>query len=414
MTETQNSQGQDLQKFAEASILGKVLHERSFALELADLTGQHFVNKAHRTAWNQITLDDEIVDEGSLRLAVPELTDEQFQLIWKSNHKPETVMRAKKLLVGNKAKIDLRKVIAVAQSDLDNETESPDDIVQRAIQSLTSLQMNSSVSVSALQAAKALEKQEQGDVISTKIRALDYVLYGGLHVGLATGLFSRYKVGKTIMTATLARNMEAQQIQTFVVSLERRQHDMEKFMLARSIGIDARDLDLRSNQDHKVAFAQYLEAQRYVRYLHRPGITISELRSRIVSEVQTYGTKVVFVDYWQLITNPGSKLNQQEKQQEAAQMLADLAANLDIAIVVTGQINQDGNPRGGEGILASAGIVVQIHRPEDMESGFLEAMVSNKGPTLSVGSPQKPSIELAQPGPHFRDYSEFGDEDDSP
>jgi replicative DNA helicase len=222
-------------------------------------------------------------------------------------------------------------------------------------------------------------------------------------MGQLLGVFGRFKAGKTVTAATIASNLERRGIQTLVVSLERRKHDVERFLVARSLGIDARDLDLKSDKDQKAQFAHYLEETRNLRYVHRPAISIEQLRTRIIAAVRAHGTRIVIVDYWQLITNKDSRQSQADKQQDAAQMLADIAATLDIGIVVMGQINQQGEPRGGEGILASAGIVIYIERPNMGDEGFIKAVVCNKGPVRNSGGPEEPSITLTQPGPHFTD-----------
>src|SRR3546814_3477417 len=64
--------------------------------------------------------------------------------------------------------------------------------------------------------------------ISTGLASLDYVLHGGLHLGLLTGIFARYKHGKTLLTATIAHNLERQGIPTQVITLERREGDLER------------------------------------------------------------------------------------------------------------------------------------------------------------------------------------------
>src|SRR3546814_11085578 len=79
--------------------------------------------------------------------------------------------------------------------------------------------------------------------ISTGLASLDYVLHGGLHLGLLTGIFARYKHGKTLLTATIAHNLERQGIPTQVITLERREGDLERFIAARCLNVDKQDLN---------------------------------------------------------------------------------------------------------------------------------------------------------------------------
>lgn len=395
-----------VQMAAEASVIGSVMANRSLMSDLGDVSPQHFTATEHQKAWSAMLGDPSIGDAFALQIAVPELTEDQVTRIAGSQHARATVLRARTLLFEQRSLRDLRRIFADGLAAIESGRVTSSELAYTSTVALSAMSASATTSESATAVALVLQAQAQTEVISTGIRAIDYVTYGGLHVGQLLGIFARYKVGKTVLMATLARNLEKQGIPTLAVSLERRKHDFERFIVARALGIDARDLDLNNNAEHKSAFAEYIEDRRHLWYIHKPGISIDDLRARIIAEVHAHQVKVVLVDYWQLITNPGSKSSQQEKQQEAAQMLADLASDLDIAIVVTGQINQEGQPRGGEGILASAGIVIDLHRPEDSDSGFVQARVCNKGPTLSKGDPLHPSLSLMPNGPHFDDYME--------
>lgn len=396
---------QDIQRAAEASLIGSVLQDRSLLVDLVEVTPDHFMDNAHRDAWRAM-LDDLTVDDAlALRISVPAIDEEQAQaIVMAGRHNKTTVMRAKDFVLESRARRDIRRCIERAVSALDDRGSSASVIAANLVQSLADSAQSGSMSTSAASVAEDLRRQKRSTAIPTCIRALNYVTYGGLWPGQLTGLFARYKAGKTTMAATVARGLERDGVPTLLFSLERRKNDVERFIVAASLDLDARDLDLGDGGEHDAAFEQYLQDRRNLWYIHRPAVTIDMLRAMIIAEVHAHKVKVVIVDYWQLITNPNSKSSQQEKQQEAAQMLADLASELDIAILVTGQLNQEGQPRGGEGILASAGIVVRLNRPEEGEDGFFETMVSNKGPARSKGNVNTPAITLSLPGPLFRDW----------
>lgn len=392
------------QQAAEASIIGSFMRDRGLITDLADISPAHFTTRSMQEAWRRLIDDATINDDIALQIAVPDLDPVAADLIARSNHSRSTVLRARSHVFENRSRSDLRRLYLDGLKALDAADQPASIIADGTARGIAGLSAAASRSVDAADVALRLRSQENSAPISTGIRALDYVTYGGCHCGSVLGVFARYKVGKTVLAATLGRNLEGQHVPTLMVSLERRHTDAERFIIARALNVDARDLDLQGNVHHQAAFEEYQADGRYLRYVHRPGITIDELRAIIMAEVQAHGIKVVLIDYWQLITNPKSSASQQEKQQESAQMIADLAATLDIAIVVFGQLNQEGQPRGGEGILAAAGIVVRFNRPEDGEDGFLETMVSNRGPGLSAGNPVSPSISLTLPGPHIADY----------
>lgn len=394
------------QKAAETSILGSVLRNRSLLTDLGDLAAEHFVDVAHRASWRAIVGNASIDDEFALQIAVDQLTEVQTAAIGRVNHSREIVLRAKNYLFESRARRELRKLLQDSLKSLEEKRGTAAEIGARTKRSLDDVSASSTISMAAVDVARQLEKQEAAGYVSTGIRTLDYVFYGGLHYGLLTGILARYKVGKTALMASIARNLEKQSVPTLMISLERRNGDVERFIVARSLNIDARDLNLRDNPEHREAFLEYVESSRTLRYIHKPAITIDELRSMIVAEIQAHGIKVVLVDYWQLITNPSSKASQADKQQESAQLLADLAAEHDIAIVITGQLNQEGQPKGSEGILAAAGMVVKIEREVNAIGAFVTTLVSNKGPAIDKGNPQDPSLMLELPGPHYSDYED--------
>ena len=386
----------------EGTLISGVLKDRSLLHDLTALAPEHFAVPGAGEAWRMVISPRCPSDHMALSVSIPDLPERIAGMIATINPNRDTVLRARQALLDGHARRVLRRTCRELLSSLDS-GQPTGELLQRSRALLGAIDIGGAESCSADSVARMLADEELRSAISTGIAALDYVLYGGLHIGLLTGILARYKVGKTLMLATIARNLEHQAIPTLMISLERRKHDMERFIAARALGIDARDLDIKSDPAQAEAFAHYLADQRSLRYVHKPGITIDELRSTIVSEVQRHGIKVVLVDYWQLITSPGPRTSREEKQAEAGQMLADLAADLDITIAITGQLNQEGAPKGSEGLLASAGMVVKLNREENADFGFLQAIVSNKGKSLSKGNPADPSLELALPGPHFRD-----------
>src|SRR3546814_18636036 len=108
---------------------------------------------------------------------------------------------------------------------------------------------------------------------------------------------------------------------------------LERFIAARCLNVDKQDLNF--DDPHTQSFWEdYCATDRCLHYLHRPGITIDELRSQILSAHFAHGIKVVLVDYWQLIKIIGTKQNRSEQQYDSAKMMANLASELDIAIVM--------------------------------------------------------------------------------
>lgn len=394
----------EIQLAAEASIIGSALSRRDLLRDLGGITPDHFVDGAHANAWRRILADSTITDGLSLQLNGPDLTDAHVRRISKSVHGQPTVIRARDYLIESRRKRELRRIATEALASLEDGKTSSESVAIKPNRAISTLDSAQTQSVPAHQVATDLRTKGNALPIPTGIQSLDYVLHGGIHLGSLTGIFARFKHGKTLMQATLAHNLERQGIPTQMITLERRQGHVERFIAARCLNIDKQDLDF-SNPLHAQFWQDYCSTKRELSYLHRPAITIDELRSQILVEYYARKIKVVLVDYWQLIKMPGGRESREEKQAESAQMLADLASELDIAIVMTGQLNQDGHPRGGEGVLASAGIVIRILRTEDSENVMFDTLVSNQGPERSVGNPESPAAQITLPGPHFADAS---------
>src|SRR3546814_14206105 len=138
-------------------------------------------------------------------------------------------------------------------------------------------------------------------------------------------------------------NLERQGIPTQVITLERREGDLERFIAARCLNVDKQDLNF--DDPHTQSFWEdYCATDRCLHYPHRPVITIDELRSQILSAHFAHGIKVVLVDYWQLIKIIGTKQTRSEKPYDSDKMLANHATEPDIALVMTGHLLQEGIP----------------------------------------------------------------------
>lgn len=385
---------------AEASLIGSALQKRELLRELGSITTGHFADTAHAAAWQKIMEDSSVTDVLALQLNVPALTDQHVTRLSRSIHPRPTVVRARDYLIESARKRSLLKIASEVVSEIEAGSTPSEALALKLSRAGATLENAHTRSIPAHEVASALRNRGNSPPLKTGLTSLDYVLHGGIHFGSLTGIFARFKHGKTLLQATLAHNFEREHIPTTMITLERREGDAERFIAARCLGIDKQDLDFE-NPAHSEFWEDYCNTKRSLHYLHRPGITADELRSQILAEHYARGTKVFLVDYWQLIQMPGGRESREEKQAYVAQMLADLASELDVAIVLTGQLNQDGHPRGGEGVLASAGIVVRMIRIEDSDGVIFDTLVSNQGPDRVEGSPEHPAAKISLPGPHF-------------
>ena len=398
-----------LQALAEAEIIGSLLRDRSLIAWLGAVEPTHFSDAVNREVYAAISGDDEIASEMAVRIAAPSVTDDHIALYRKATRQESSLRRAAKLVLDAARRNSVAASIRLAESNLaaGNDIDSVCADLQR---SLAQRPAQMASATSAQQSARRLRDRPEAArmPIRTGLDKLDYVMHGGLHRSMLTALLARQKRGKTLMMATLAQNLSGAGIPTLAISLERHHDDLEEFIAARALCMDAADIRGRRDPEMQEALDMYADTPRPLWYVHAPAMTRDELVTRIRAEVAAHGIVVVLIDHWQLIrgaaiAKTGRPETREQWQAEAAQAVADLAAELDIAAFMTGQLNADGKPHGGEGILGSAGIVIQLNRPEDQAFATLETLVSNRGPERHAGTAAAPALQMHPHGPHFAD-----------
>src|SRR3546814_4043256 len=112
--------------------------------------------------------------------------------------------------------------------------------LNRAVQAMEVAQ---SASLPAKLVAQSLKQKGNSKPISTGLASLDYVLHGGLHLGLLTGIFARYKDGESLLTATIAKNLEPHGTPPQLVAQEPREGDLVRVIAARCLTAAKQDLN---------------------------------------------------------------------------------------------------------------------------------------------------------------------------
>lgn len=399
---------------AEATLISAVMRNRSILVSLGQVVSDQFIDPVHKLAWATLINDPLITEVMGLRIMVPSMTDQHANRIELARFAEPIIIRARDYVVNGHRRRSVRALLQRSLEEIDKHDQPIDTILGQLTRDSNQLTASSSRSRSAADVAKSLFEKGNTPPIPTGIPPLDYVLHGGLYRSSLTAGFARFKHGKTLLSATISRNLEARAIPTLGITLERRAGDLERFNMARALGIDAQDLDLE-NPQFQAAYDEYLDTtNRSLHYLHAPGITADALRAEIIADKYARDTQVAIIDYWQLINFVGNgREGREERMAISAQMLAELAVQLDMAFLIFGQLNDEGKPKYAEAILGSCGIGFRFTRmtelnpnaPDQGANCFIEGMVCNRGPVRSKGNPNAPSMQLVQPGPHFREYS---------
>ena len=257
-------------------------------------------------------------------------------------------------------------------------------------------------------AAVADDTRTAAACVSTGLQRLDECMAGGLYQGKAYGFAARKKVGKTILVSTLSANLAERGIKHAVICGEMGAKEVHQRVMARRMNVDPRSFvdDTR----HTPAFAKALASSEgwykgSALYHHAPGITFDELKDIVSADVRIHGIKGYILDYWQLVKGKGSKTNTSEHLDEVAQWIADSCRRYGIWAVVTAQINQEGNTRGGEGLRLACDQVYQIHREDTSDNdAWVEMMDTRYTIWRNVGSADTPGWRIVPNGPYFGEY----------
>ncbi len=255
--------------------------------------------------------------------------------------------------------------------------------------------------------AKQLEEgsQSQCTGLPTGFNRLDE-LTTGFQAGDLIIIAARPSMGKTALGLTMAQHLamvEHRRVAFF--SMEMSCDQIAQRLMCAHAGIDAQRLRRRMlNEDEMFrvvnAREDFREAPLYVD--DTPGLTAMELRASARRMRNKYEIEAVFVDYLQLMHNPGSN-NRQEEISTISRSLKSLGRELNIPIIALAQLNrmsegrQDKRPimsdlRESGAIEQDADVVLLIHReeyykPEDESvQGLAELIVAKQrnGPTGMV------------------------------
>ncbi|HEX6957590.1 MAG TPA: DnaB-like helicase N-terminal domain-containing protein [Ferrovibrio sp.] len=249
---------------------------------------------------------------------------------------------------------------------------------------------------------------------STGLAALDQALAGGLYAEKLYGLGGRMKSFKTMLMATIAYNLNWAGVPALYISLEMSPDEQTQRILGRMMGVNSLAfLDPKHRRapqfaDDAVKAVQRLrERANNLLFLQRGRMTRDALRQAIARAALVYRVRGVFVDYLQLISDQRRGESKAEFLDDLAQMLAEATKQYGIWIVAGAQLNQEGNIRGGEGLLMAADVALKVHKIDVIDGpdqAWIEMPYSRYTPLCDIGSHAKPAFELdVKGGPHLRE-----------
>ncbi|MET9521475.1 DnaB-like helicase C-terminal domain-containing protein [Streptomyces coeruleorubidus] len=219
------------------------------------------------------------------------------------------------------------------------------------------------------------------DRVPTGVIDLDALLSGGFAPGQMVVIAARPAMGKTTIAAGFARAAAiTNKIPSAIFSLEMGRDELATSILCGEVKIALHHVKQGIVEDAIVAraAAKLPElASAPLKIDDNPYLTLPGLRASIRNLVRTFGLKIVFIDYLQLMQAPPA-----ESRQVAVSMISRnlklMAKEFGITIVVLAQLNrgpeqrQDKVPmvsdlRESGSIEQDADMVILLHRPDMYE-----------------------------------------------
>jgi replicative DNA helicase len=298
--------------------------------------------------------------------------------------------------------------------------ESPDDMIGAFNGELSDIASVSATFESAGSVAKRvvtnLDKPIDADL--TGIEALDEVLMGGLHTGRFYGFGGRFKGGKSFLLSSMSYNLAEAGVPHVYLTLESGAEQLVERFLARKMG---RNAMVFQDQRRRCEPAFMEAAQRASEWLdktplvvrRKPRMTLHDLKATLAQIGMSKKYRGVIVDYLQLVTGQQRGDSLTVHYEQVAQTLAEAAVNYGIWVVVAFQINSEGGPRHGEGLLLAcdAAFALTVTSKEEslpsVEPGaYLECLAHRYGPAQDVGDENYPKMAFdKRVGPHFRNVA---------
>lgn len=239
---------------------------------------------------------------------------------------------------------------------------------------------------------------------STGIDKLDACMGGGLYPGFSYGFAARKKTGKTILAGTISQNLNGQGTRHLFICGEMSPEEVQQRNLCRWLNVfpsEFRGMAPGFEFQKRIA-AIADQSKRACIYRKAPGLTFTQLRQIVSSAVDRMKITGIILDYWQLVSGKDKGKSTAEHLDEVAQWIADYCRRESLWSIVMGQINQEGNTRGGEGMRLAFDQVYQIYRPDLGKSEtWIEMMETRYTAWENIGSEKVPGLYLNHKGPYF-------------
>lgn len=243
--------------------------------------------------------------------------------------------------------------------------------------------------------------------ISTGMPRFDEAIDGGFFPRRAYAILARKKMGKTMMAATIAKNISDGGNPVLFIAAEMGDKEIQERVACRMMDVYGNSFrsSYRNSTDFTKRFAEAIgKSSQNLIYAKAPGIRFDALRQLIMAAKVRHHISGFVLDYWQLVGGKDGRASEREHLDTVAQWLADFARENDLWCLVMGQENQDGNSRGGEGIRLAFDIVFSLcGEPEESTDRWLVMKDTRYTGWNDVGSEANPAYRISEKGTHIEE-----------
>ena len=337
---------------AEQSVIGAMIMSRDAIVEASEIiTGQDFYQQQYGAVFEaMVELHDEgkAVDLVTLQERLreknlpPEISDMEFMkdilssVITSANVKYYAEIVAEKSM--------LRKLIKTTE-EISNACylgqEKTQDILEVTEKKIFDLIQNRGTAIEKIEKAS----RNQGSVtgIPTGFIDLDYKTSGFQPSDLIL-VAARPSMGKTAFVLNIAQYMAFHDNVTVAVfSLEMSKEQLVNRLLALESKVDSQNIRTGNLEDEE--WAKLIEGANVIGNSNliiddKPGISISELRSKCRKYKMEHNLGIIFIDYLQLMTGSGRSESRQQEISEISRSLKALARELNVPVVALSQLSR--------------------------------------------------------------------------
>ena len=349
---------------AEQSVIGSMIMSRDAIIEASEIiTGANFYQQQYGIVFEaMIELNDEgkAVDLVTLQERLkekdlpPEISSMEFVRDLLSAVPTSANVKYYAEIVAEKSM--LRKLIKTTE-EISNACylgkEKTQDILETTEKKIFDLVQNRGsqefvpIRQVVLNAIEKIEKasRNQGSVtgIPTGFIDLDYKTSGFQPSDLIL-VAARPSMGKTAFVLNIAQYMAFRNnVTAAIFSLEMSKEQLVNRLLALESKVDSQNIRTGNLEDEE--WAKLIEGANIIGNSHliiddKPGISISELRSKCRKYKMEHNLGIIFIDYLQLMTGSGRSESRQQEISEISRSLKALARELNVPVVALSQLSR--------------------------------------------------------------------------